>query len=91
MKESQIWTSISLPNERKDDMTNMVHERKSWMAYKMKKMKFMTSNEGALRAAKGLMTSTKEEIVVVGNRSLVKRETRSKFMVKKKLGKYVPS
>ena len=51
------------------------------------KIKFMTSNGGALKAAKGPMVSTNEERVhAPRNRFLSKRETRSKFLVKKTLG-----
>ena len=40
----------------------------------MKKMKFMILKGGALQATDITMISTKEQIFVVGNKSLVKRE-----------------
>jgi len=40
----------------------------------MKKMKVMTSKGGALQEDDSTMISTKEQIVVVGNKSLVMRE-----------------
>jgi len=49
-------------------------------------MKFMTSNRGALQAVEGPIISINEEIVVIGNKSLIKREPGSKFLIKKKLG-----
>ena len=49
-------------------------------------MKFMTSNGGALQPAEGPMISTNKDSVDVGNRSLVKREPESKFLIKEKLG-----
>ena len=42
----------------------------------MKKMKFMTSKGGALQEVDSTMISTKEQIIVVGNMSLGKRELR---------------
>jgi len=40
----------------------------------MKKMKFMTSKEGALQVADNTMISTKEQIADVGKKFLGKRE-----------------
>jgi len=50
------------------------------------KIKFMTLKGGALQAAEGTMISTKEQRIVVGNKSLVKRELGIKFLIKRELG-----
>ena len=50
----------------------------------------MKSNGGTLQAAEGPIIYTNEERVDARNRSLVKRESRRKFMIEEKFGKRSP-